>query len=190
MKRTVYQDLSLFSVPRGFRRRGKVSTQLWWIIQGTIFKWSPQFMYGFRVWLLRCFGATIGDGVLIRPSARVTYPWNLCVGNRSWIGDDTVIYNLADVKIGSNVAIAHGVYLCTGLHDIESLAFDIGAKGIEIGDEVWLANDVFVAAGKRIGRGCVIGARSTVLHDMPEGMVCFGSPCAPARPRTVRGQPG
>lgn len=180
-----YQDLTRFAVPADFRGRSKVTVQLWWIVQSTLFAASPQFLFGFRRWLLRCFGARIGLGVLVRPTARITYPWHLEVGDHSWIGDDTVIYNLAPIKIGSNVALAHGVYLCTGLHDVAVPTFDIGAKPICIEDEAWLANDCFIGPGVTVHRGAVIGARSTVLHDMPEGMICVGYPARPVRPRLL-----
>ena len=59
-------------------------------------------------------------------------------------------------------------------------------KPITIGDGVWVAADVFVAPGVSIGDLSVIGARSTVLKDMPAGFVCYGYPCEPRRPRTLR----
>ena len=179
----IYQDLVRFKVPAHFRGRSKVTVQLWWLVQATLFGLSPQFMFGFRRFLLRLFGAKIGKGVLVRPTARITYPWFLEIGDHSWVGDETVIYNLAKVRLGSHVALAHGVYLCTGLHDISKVTFDIDAKPIHIEDEAWLANDCFISPGVTIGRGAVIGARSTVLQDMPEGMVCVGYPCKPIRAR-------
>jgi putative colanic acid biosynthesis acetyltransferase WcaF len=178
-----YQDLTRFKVPSHFRGKGLIYTQIWWFVQGSLFRLSPKFMYGFRCFLLRLFGATIGKHVLIRPSAIVTYPWKLTVGDNSWIGDEAVIYNLGQIDIGSNVAIAHRVYLCTGHHDIQKVTFDIGAKPIVIEDEVWLPNDVFVGPGVTIGQGAVIGARSSVFKDMPAGMVCFGYPCVPVKKR-------
>ncbi|OYU71980.1 MAG: colanic acid biosynthesis acetyltransferase WcaF, partial [Alphaproteobacteria bacterium PA3] len=51
-----YQDLSKFSVPRGFRGRSALTVQAWWCVQATLFACSPQFAYGFRRWLLRLFG--------------------------------------------------------------------------------------------------------------------------------------
>lgn len=129
-----FQDLSAFKVPPGFRGRGLLSVQLWWLVQSTLFRFSPRFLYGFRRWLLRLFGARIGRGVVIRPSAQITYPWFLSVGDYSWIGDDTVVYNLAPILIGANVALAHRVYLCTGLHDIGRTDFRIDARPIHIED--------------------------------------------------------
>ena len=178
-----YQDLSSFSVPEGFRGRSAFWVQLWWIVQFTLFSWSPQIFYLFRVWLLRLFGARVGRGVLIRPSARITYPWKLVIGDHVWIGDDSVIYNLADISIGSNVAIAHRVYLCTGLHDITKLTFDIEARPIVIEDEVWLPNDVYVGPGVSIGMGTVVAARSSVFDDLPGGVVAAGTPARIIRDR-------
>lgn len=183
MSRPVFQDLSLFRVPPGFRGRSAFLVQLWWLVGGAFFSCSPQVAYGFRVWILRLFGAKVGRNVKIRASAKITYPWFFEIGDNSWIGDDSVIYNLARISIGSNVALAHRVYLSAGSHLTESLAFDIVGKPIVIEDECWLPNDVFVAPGVTIGRGAVIGARSSVFKDMPSGMICMGSPCKPVRPR-------
>jgi len=68
--------------------------QLWWLVQATLFHGSPQFAYGFRRWLLRCFGAKVGRGVVIRPSVTITYPWKVSIGDHAWVGDDVVLYSV------------------------------------------------------------------------------------------------
>lgn len=181
----VYQDLALHKVPCGFRGRNKFVVQLWWIVQATLFAWSPQILYGWRRFLLRLFGAKIGKKVLIRPSAKFTYPWKVSIGDCSWVGDDCVFYSLGEIKIGRNVSIAHRDYFCTGYHDIHSLSFDIKQKPIVIEDECWIPNDVFVGPGVTIGRGAVVGARSTVLKDLPKGMICYGYPAKPIKERGI-----
>jgi putative colanic acid biosynthesis acetyltransferase WcaF len=180
-----FQDLSLFQVPPEFRGRSPWAVQLWWLVQDTLFRWSPQVCFGWRRFLLRVFGAQLGRNVKIRSTARVTYPWRLTAGDNVWVGDDCVLYNLGPITLGSNVALAHGVYLCTGLHNYTRLEFPMYAKPIVIEDEVWLTNDVFVAPGVTIGRGSVVGARSTVFNSLPGGMVCFGTPAAAKRLRIV-----
>lgn len=180
-----FQDLTLSQVPKEFRGRPRWFIQFWLVVEGTLFRLSPLAVFPWRAALLRLFGARIGRNVRIRPTVRVTYPWKLTVGDNVWIGDDCVIYNLADVTIGSHVALAHKVYLCTGHHDISRIDFPIGASPIVIQDECWLANDVFVAPGVTIGRGAVVGARSTVLHTLPGAMVCYGYPAKPVKARTV-----
>lgn len=178
-----YQNLKAFSVPKGFRGKSKLVVQLWWIIESTLFAWSPQFFYGWRRFLLRSFGAKIGKNVLIRSSVRCTYPWKISIGDYSWIGENCILYSLGDIRIGNNVAIAHDVYLNTGTHDYQSLTFEIGAKKVIIEDECWITNDVYVAPGVTIEKGCVVGARSSVFKSLPEGWVCYGNPAKPIKKR-------
>ena len=180
-----FQDLSRSRVPPDFRGRSPWIVQLWWIVQDTLFRWSPQVCYGWRSSLLRLFGARLGSNVKIRSTTRVTYPWKLVAEDNVWVGDDCVLYNLGPITLGSNVALAHRVYLCTGLHDYTRIDFPISAKPIVIEDEVWLTNDVFVAPGVTIGRGSVVGARSSVFHNLPEGMICYGTPAEPSKPRLM-----
>jgi putative colanic acid biosynthesis acetyltransferase WcaF len=178
-----YQSLDQFHVPERFRGRNPVIVQLWWIVEATIFRCSPQFLFAWRRFLLRLFGARIGKNVLIRSSVSVTYPWNLEIGDHAWIGDEVVLYTLGHIKIGDNAVVSQRSYLCTGMHDIQREDFAMFASPITIGPEVWLATDVFVAPGVSVGRGAVVGARSTVLADLPGGMVCHGTPAVPTRPR-------
>lgn len=174
-----FQDLSKFELPDGFRGRSSVFVQLWWLVQSTLFRLSPQFMYGWRCSLLRAFGAKIGKNVIIRPTVRTTYPWKLSIGNGSWVGDYVELYTLGEISIGENCVISQRSYLCTGSHEYSKEKFDIFEKKIVIEDEAWLATDVFVAPGVVVGKGAVIGARSSVFNDMPSGQVCVGYPAKP-----------
>ena len=90
-------DLSGFSMPPNFRGRRALVVQLWWLVQALLFRPSPQFMYGWRAWLLRLFGAKVGKGSVIRPSVVITYPWKVTLGNNVWIGDDANLYSLGDI---------------------------------------------------------------------------------------------
>jgi putative colanic acid biosynthesis acetyltransferase WcaF len=180
-----YQDLSSFKVPESFRGKSKITVQIWWIIQATLFNWSPQVLYGWRAFLLRLFGAQIGKHVRIRSSVKVTYPWKVKIGEYTWIGDDCVLYSLGDITIGKHVAVAHKVYFNTGGHDYEKKTFDIFSKPVVIEDECWITNDVYVAPGVTIGKGTIVSARSTVLKDLPAGKVCVGTPAKPIKDRPL-----
>ena len=180
------QNLSSFKLPPGFRGRSAVTVQLWWLVQSTFFACSPQFMFAWRRWLLRLFGAQIGNGVLIRPSVKVTYPWKVVIGDYAWIGDDVVLYSLGDIAIGDNAVVSQRSYICAASHDYTKSDFPIFAKKVTIGSESWLATDVFVAPGVFIGKGAVIGARSSVYANMPERMICIGNPCKPIKSRSVK----
>ena len=158
---------------------------LWWLVQSMAFPLSLHNANGFRCWLLRLFGANIGEKVIIRPTARFTYPWKVTIGNYSWIGDDVVFYSLETIKIGSQTVISQKCYLCTGSHDFRDKAFNLIVNPIIIGNGVWLATDCFIAPGVTIGANAVIGARSSVFKAIPAEMVAWGTPCSPHYPRIM-----
>jgi len=178
-----YQDLSTFRLPAGFRGRPAWLVQLWWFVQASLFAGSPQFMYGWRRFLVRLFGMKVGRRVLLRPSVKITYPWKVSIGDYSWIGDDVVLYSLGEIEIGSNVVISQKSYICAAGHDYRRRAFDIFETKVTIKDQAWVAADVFVGPGITIGAGAVVAARSSVFRDLPEGMLCMGSPARPVAPR-------
>lgn len=180
----MYQKLSLFTVPAEFRGKPGWYVQLWWIVDALLFRPSPQILYGWRRFLLRFFGAKVGKGVIVRPTAQITYPWKVTIGDYSWIGDDVVLYSLGSIHIGANVVISQRSYICTGSHDYCSLAFDIFSKPIVVEDEVWLATDVFVAPGTTIGEGAVVGARSSVYKNLAGGAIYKGNPATITGQRT------
>lgn len=132
---------------------------------------------------MRLFGAKIGIGVIIRPTAVVTYPWKLTIGDWSWIGDFVTLYTLGEITIGHNVVVSQHSYICAASHNYKAPAFDIFASPVHIESEAWLAAEVFVSPGVRIRRGAVVGARSLVVNDLPEMMLCVGHPAKPVRPR-------
>lgn len=150
---------------------------LWWLVQAIVFPITPQPLNSIRCSILRLFGAKIGEDVLIRPTARFTYPWKVEIGDHSWIGDNVVFYSLDRISIGDHTVISQKSYLCTGSHDLRDRAFGLETSPIEIGHGAWIASDCFIAPGVQIGSNAVIGARSTVLKSMPAQFVCWGSPC-------------
>jgi putative colanic acid biosynthesis acetyltransferase WcaF len=156
---------------------------LWFFLQDTMFRFSPIPFYGFRRWLLRRFGCKIGVDVIIRPRARFHYPWRIEIGDHSSIGDDVWLYSTGPIKIGSQTIISQKSFLCTAGHDYNDPHFKTTVKPIVVGNGVWIAADVFVAPGVTVGDNSVIGARSSVFHDMPAGMVCYGNPCQPVKGR-------
>jgi maltose O-acetyltransferase len=55
---------------------------------------------------------------------------------------------------------------------------------VEIGDHVWVAADVTITKGVRIGSHSIVGTRSLVTRDVPEHSLAFGAPAE------VRGEVG
>ncbi|MAY44114.1 MAG: colanic acid biosynthesis acetyltransferase WcaF [Rhodobacteraceae bacterium] len=182
------QRLDHFKLPADFRGRSGTWCQLWWLVQACLFATSPQFMYGWRRFLLRAFGAKIGQGVIIRPSVRVTYPWKLSVGDHAWIGDHVELYTLGEITVGAHAVVSQRSYLCTGSHDSASLTFRIYAEPIVIEEGAWVATDVFIGPGVTVGRGALIGARSSLFSNADPAFVYVGSPARKIKPRKFESQ--
>jgi putative colanic acid biosynthesis acetyltransferase WcaF len=181
----MFQDLSQFRIPDSFRGRSSVEVQLWWMVHGSLFRYSPQFAYRLRRAILRLFGARIGKNVKIRSTVTITYPWKLEIGDHSWIGDDVVVYSLGPIRIGHDTVISQRSYICAADHDMARIDFAIRARPINIGNQVWVATDVFIGPGVSIGDGTVVGARSSVFANLPPAMICLGTPCRVVRDRSA-----
>lgn len=178
-------DLQQYDQSDFDRGRPNWVVMVWWLLQAVVFPLTMHNASGVRAALLRLFGAQIGPGVVIRPTARFTYPWKVEIGDYSWIGDDVVFYSLDHIRVGCHCVISQESYLCTGSHDIRDPHFQLQVAPIHVGNGAWVATDCFVAPGVTIGANTVIGARSSVFADMPDGQVCFGSPCRPRYARTM-----
>ncbi|MGK7930090.1 MAG: hormogonium polysaccharide biosynthesis acetyltransferase HpsU [Microcystaceae cyanobacterium] len=176
-------DLSQYDQSWFDRGRSSWFIILWWFIQAIAFPLTLHNAHGIRCWLLRRFGAKIGKGVSIRPTARFTYPWKVEIGDYSWIGDDVVFYSLDKITIGSHCVISQECYLCTGSHDINDDTFGLKTAPIIIGNGVWVAMDCLIAQGVIIGANSVIGARSSVLKSISAEKIAWGNPCRPQSKR-------
>lgn len=187
----VFNDKSLVDLSKydqsGFDRgRPSWFVLLWWLIQAIAFPLSLHNFNFLRCWLLSLFGAKIGKKVVIRPTARFTYPWKVEIGDYSWIGDNVVFYSIDRIQIGSHSVISQKCYLCTASHDFEDEAFGLITAPLKIGNGAWVATDCFIAPGITIGDNAVIGARSTVFKNIPNRTVAWGSPCCAKYKRKIK----
>ena len=165
---------------------GEVCARIAWaFVQGTLFRWSPRPLHAFRATLLRIFGAKIPEPfqVVIFPTVRITFPWKLTLAPRSMVGPGVMLYNLAPITLQRGANVSQHCHLCAGTHDFNRWSMPLVTRPIVIGENAWLAADVFVGPGVTVGELCVVGARSVVLKDLPPRMVCAGQPCRPIKPR-------
>lgn len=157
---------------------------VWVILSGLLIaSWLPG--SGWRVQLLRVFGANIGDRVVVKPGVRVKFPWRLSIGNNSWIGEDVWIDNLVNVSIGENSCISQGAYICTGSHDWTSSTFDLIVQPITIQDHAWVAAKSSVGPGVTVGEGAILSIGSTATKNLEPWSIHHGSPATFVRKRVL-----
>ena len=104
------------------------------------------------------------------------------------VGFNVEVFSAATVRVGKKVLIAAYTYLVGGDHlydrvDVPVLEQGRTARGIDVGDNVWLGAHVVVADGVRIGRDAVVGAGAVVTSDVPEFHVAAGVPARVLRDR-------
>ena len=80
------------------------------------------------------------------------------------------------IEIGDDVTLAPRVHILA--HDASTKSF-LGYTKIGrviIGNKVFVGAETVILPGVTIGSNVIIGANSTVTHDIPDGMVVAGSP--------------
>lgn len=147
-----------------------------WAACGPLFRFSPRLLWTWRVWLLRRFGAQIGEDVHIYPTARITIPWHVEIGDQAAVGDRAILYALGKIHIGKRATISQNAHLCAGTHDWRNPARPLLKTPIQIGADAWICADAFVGPGVRIGSGAILGARSVAMKDLASDHIGIGNP--------------
>lgn len=155
-------DLSHFDNSEFDRGASRLKEGLWILVRGFFFLTSFPLPSGFRVWLLKQFGASVGEGVVIRSRVNISFPWRVSLGDNVWIGEEVLILSLANVTIRSNVCLSQRAFLCTGSHDFKSSSFDLITKPITINEHSWIAAQAFIGPGVEIPKGTMVGAGEVV----------------------------
>jgi putative colanic acid biosynthesis acetyltransferase WcaF len=182
------QEIQLhnYSQKEYHRGRSAFMVVLWDLVQTWLIHLSPHSFYGWRRFLYRLFGATIGKKVLIRKSVICNYPWNLSIGDYSWIGDQVNLYALEKIIIAKQVVISQQAYLCTGTHNHEAVRFSLIVKSICIETSAWVALGALVMPGVTVGEGALIGARAVLTKDAKPWTIYQGIPAQPVGERVIK----
>lgn len=163
--------------------RDRARRGLWRLVWFLLFRPSPIVIHGWRRLLLRFFGARIGKGSHIYPSAKIFAPWNLRMGKLSCLADGVDCYNVAPITLGDFALVSQRVFLCTASHNYEVPSMPLTGAPIVLDDYVWVTSEVFVAPGVRFGEGAVALARAVVTNDVPAWTVVAGNPARRIRAR-------
>lgn len=114
---------------------------------------------------LKDIGVTIGERTVFHHprSAKVDeqYPTLIKIGNNCHFANDFTIYT-------------HDYSWCVG-SNINGELFGACGK-VEIGDNVFCGQDVTILRNVKIGSNCIIGSKSLVCKNIPDGEVWGGNP--------------
>ena len=155
---------------------GALVRRVLWGLGHYLFRYSPRLLYGWRRFLLRLFGATVGRNVRIHNTATIYFPWNLSVGDWSSVGEHAMIYNLGPVRIGEKVTVSQQAHLCAGTHDASDPTMPLQKPPIAVGDQAWICADAFVGPGVTVAEGAVVGARAVAVNDVEAWTIVAGNP--------------
>ena len=140
---------------------------------------------GIKVFLLRAFGAVVGDRVIIKPCVNIKYPWKLKIGNDSWIGEGVWIDNIDEVIIGQSVCLSQGSLLLTGNHDYKKVTFDLITAPVILEDGVWIGAAAIVCPGVLCKTHAVLSVASVATKDLEPYSVYKGNPATKASERMI-----
>jgi putative colanic acid biosynthesis acetyltransferase WcaF len=163
----------------------RVARFVWEIVQRTAFRWSPRSWHAWRSWLLRCFGARVGERCHVYPKARVWAPWNLTCEDTVAIGDEAIVYNPAQVFLRSHAIISFQAYLCGADHDLTRPGFPVVMAPIVVGRYGWVCARAIVRMGVTIGDGAVLGLGAVAAKDLEPWSIYVGVPARRVGPRDM-----
>lgn len=164
-----------------------ICVRLLWHLTNAFFLQNPlNLSSGLKVFLLRLFGAKVGQGVVLKPAINVKYPWNIEIGDHSWIGEEAWLDSLGLIRIGNHCCISQGVYCCTGNHDWTDPAFGLIVKPIIIEDGAWIGARATVLPGVVVKSHSVITAGSVLAKDTEVYSVYAGNPAVKVTVRKMR----
>ncbi|MGO4770124.1 putative colanic acid biosynthesis acetyltransferase [Flavobacterium sp. W22_SRS_FK3] len=158
---------------------------LWRITSLFLFKpFSLPFFNGWRVFLLKVFGAKIGKYCNIYASAYIPSPRNLVMGIHSTLGPQVQLH-LGKTRIGNKVTVSQRAYLCSATHETTSLNVPFVAGEIILEDFVWIAAEAFVMTNTVICEGAIVGARAVVVKNVEPWTIVAGNPAKSIKNRIL-----
>lgn len=159
-----------------FSLQNRLKRLLWNLIYTIFFRYTPTQLYIWRVFILRMFGADIGENCHVYPKVIIWAPWNLKMGNNSCLANNVICYSQALITIDDGAIVSQGSHLCAGSHDYNDPDFQLIVAPIFIGQNAWIAAEAFVGPGVTIGDGAVLGARGVTFKDIEPWTVNAGNP--------------
>ncbi len=176
-------DLSKYDNSWYHPGKGIFIRTIWYFVNSLFFTNGLFPFSGLKVFFLKLFGAKIGAGVVIKPRVNIKYPWNLKIGNHSWIGENVWIDNLAHITIGANCCLSQGALLLCGNHNYRNETFDLMIGEIVLDDGVWIGANAIVPGNSVCYSHSVLSVLSVAPSKMEANTIYRGNPAEPVKKR-------
>ncbi|MEI6709371.1 MAG: acyltransferase [Actinomycetota bacterium] len=143
----------------------------------------------------------LGEGVLVGPNVILSVGTSIgqamietpvvIIGARTVVGRGTHIVGHWNIEIGEDVLIGPNVYITDQNHSYQDSDRPISAQpGIEsavrIGAGSWLATNVVILPGSKLGKNTVVAAGAVVRGEFPDYVVLAGVPARIVKHRKVK----
>lgn len=122
------------------------------------------------------FGAEIGTDVIFRPRTRVKFPWNLHIGDRSWIGEGVWFHNQEHIYVGNDVVISQETMLTNGSH-AHRKDMALITRPIHIEDGAWITSRCMVLGGTLMGRSSLAKPMTVITGTVSANSIVSGTDC-------------
>lgn len=135
-----------------------------------------------RLWL-KAFGIHLSRGAVIHRRVKFFSIGNISIGQNSTVNPGCYLDNRNEIRIGSNVSIAHDTKIYTLGHDIDSEDFCLIGAPVVIGDYACVFANVLIMPGVELGEGAVVYSGSVVTKSVAPYDVVGGNPARVLRKR-------
>lgn len=181
------EKIDLSQYKNSLSKKNQIARFIWTIVWTVFARPIPRSLFnGWKLFLLRIFGAKLHKTAVVYSSVKVYAPWNLEMGEFSCLAPEVDCYNVAKVIIGANSTISQKTYICTASHDITKSNIPLIISDIVVEDQVWIGADTFIGMGVTVGQGAVVGARACVFKDVEPWTIVGGNPAKILKKREIK----
>lgn len=166
--------------------RGILVRALWSFFSAFFLKNPLNPSSGIKAGLLRLFGAKVGKGVVLKPSITIRHPWNVEIGDFSWVGEGARLDSPGKIRIGKNCCISQDARLSAENRDGADPASETIVKPIVVEDGARVGAGATVLPGVTVGSHANIGAGSVLLQDAEPRKTYAGNPAQAVKVKTIQ----